>query len=221
MPSASCSLVQQNAASRPSRSWSRNPAGSNHGSRSRWASVSAVQPPCSGWPAKARLLTASQASSSRPGSNGRVGDVDGQAGRERRGASGAARAVGVSPAAAASVVVGVVGVERPPLHRAAAVGGDDVDGGGEQVAGETGVVAGGGVDDQLDRCDVVGRGDLGVGDEAVGSPATVRRGEARRGRRARSSRRRWSDSGYRPSAAAAAASSRRTRGAVEVGRPCG
>ena len=65
------------------------------------ASVSTVQPPCSGWPAKARLLTSSQASSSWPGTNGRVVEL----GRPRRpaggGASGAGRGPGARPGARA------------------------------------------------------------------------------------------------------------------------
>ena len=63
-------LVQQKAASFPSRSWRRKPAGSNHGCSSRWRSVSRSQPPCSGCQLKARLLTSSHASSSWPGTNG-------------------------------------------------------------------------------------------------------------------------------------------------------
>ena len=54
-------FVQQNAASRPSRSWSRKPSGSNHGSRSRCCSVARSQPPCSGCQANAALFTSSHA----------------------------------------------------------------------------------------------------------------------------------------------------------------
>ena len=54
-----CTLVQQNAASAPSMSWSRKPFGSNQGSASRSAMSSRVHAPCSGWVANARLFTRS------------------------------------------------------------------------------------------------------------------------------------------------------------------
>ena len=58
----------------------RKPSGSNHGSASRRRRSSGVQLPCSGWVANARAFTRSQASSSRPGRNGRTVTSSGSAG---------------------------------------------------------------------------------------------------------------------------------------------
>ena len=52
------------------RTASRKPAGSNHGSASAHPQVAGGPRPCSGWSAKARALSASQAASSAPGPEG-------------------------------------------------------------------------------------------------------------------------------------------------------
>ncbi len=54
--------------------------GSNQSARSRWSSVSRVQPPCSGWFANARLFTASHSSSSCPATKVRTVDAIGPVG---------------------------------------------------------------------------------------------------------------------------------------------
>ncbi len=66
----------------------RKPSRSTQSAASRSRAAGDVQAPCSGWPAKARLLVSSQASSSRPGTKGRVTSgraVGPDRGRERQG----------------------------------------------------------------------------------------------------------------------------------------
>ena len=95
----------------------RNRRGRTTAPASRRASVSSVQPPCSGWSANARLFTASHVVLVDAGPERADVDAVGPARRPRRG--GAARAsasssrVASKPDAASARVGGVVGAEAP------------------------------------------------------------------------------------------------------------
>src|SRR5207248_2625420 len=78
-------LVQQDPASPSASKASRNPFGSNHGSAMRRSRVARTQPPCSGWSANARLLTASHTSSSCPGTKDRTSTPGGHDGGSAKG----------------------------------------------------------------------------------------------------------------------------------------
>ena len=96
---------------------------SNHGWRIRWRSVSTVQPCCSWWPANARLLTASHASSSRPGRNDRVATSDATV-RRQLPAHLPQLAIGTEADVVGDRVVDRVGRIHPPVDPAATVRGD-------------------------------------------------------------------------------------------------
>ena len=83
-------------------------------------SMSTVQAPCSGWPAKARLFTSTQAASSSPGQEGAHG-------RCRR-ASGAGRRAGAAPASASSSRSGVKPGALGRASASASVGAVDPEG---------------------------------------------------------------------------------------------
>ena len=179
------------------------------------------QPPCSGCRAKARLLTASHASSSCPATNGRVDQVDGARRSAAAGASGRAPGPGVSPTARGQLVVGGRSARTPTSGRGRRPRlGHDADGRAEQLGGRSWPARRGGAGRRRARAlhDVVAPRHLGVARPGGRAPAprrqagearaaTVDRGRASGGRRAAGGRRR----------AAAASQQTRYTAAMSVG----
>ena len=99
--------------------------------------------------------------------NERAGDnLDGEA-RRQRAAQLQERPRRRQTRRGGDLAVEVGRVEGPPLHRATAIGGHDVERRREQAGADRRVVTVGGVDDELDRACRRQRGELGVPDEPV------------------------------------------------------